>query len=92
MNLREKLAYARAHVESILRHDDEPLEAREAAAAELIRHVEAEFASAKGRETPERAAERGRTLKEHAARRVLDEARARRQKAPAAGGENGDPR
>lgn len=52
MNLTEKMAYAKQHVESILRHDDEPIEDRAQAAAALKQHIDAELSAAQKRETP----------------------------------------
>jgi hypothetical protein len=51
MKLGKKLDYARKHVESILRHDDEPLAARLEAAKLLRQKIEGEEAAARERET-----------------------------------------
>jgi hypothetical protein len=49
MKLGRKLTYARQHIESILRHDAEPIEARREAARLLTEHVTAELAAAEER-------------------------------------------
>lgn len=50
MKIGRKLTYAKQHVESILRHDDEPLAARRAAAEALRAHLDAELKIAEERE------------------------------------------
>lgn len=50
MNLGKKWQYAKQHIESIMRHDDEPLAAREALAKRITQCVEDELAAAKTRE------------------------------------------
>lgn len=50
MTLGKKLEYARQHVRSILRHDDEPVALRRAAAEALTKEIAAELAAAEGRE------------------------------------------
>lgn len=63
MTIDEKMAYARTHVESIARHDDEPHSVRAKALAELKRHIDAELAEAKARSAappaPKKKAKRG---------------------------------
>lgn len=49
MTLGRKLTHARRSVESILRHDDESIEARREAAKQLADHVEAELGAAEER-------------------------------------------
>jgi hypothetical protein len=49
MNLSEKLAYAKTHIEAIMRHDDEDLLVRAAAANALTAHIGAEIEAANAR-------------------------------------------
>lgn len=50
MTLGKKLAYAKQHIQSIIRHDDEPLAARRKAAEQLTKFIAAEVAEAERRE------------------------------------------
>lgn len=49
MKLRNKLEIAKRAVESITRHDDEPLEYRKIEIAKLLAHIDAEMGAAKDR-------------------------------------------
>lgn len=50
MQLGRKLTYLKQQIESVLRHDDEPLAVRRAVAAEAQAHLARELEAAEGRE------------------------------------------
>lgn len=50
MKLGKKVTIAKQAIDSLLKHDDEPAAAREAAAQQLHDHIDAELAAAQKRE------------------------------------------
>lgn len=50
MKLGNKVRIAKQAIDSLLKHDDEPVAGREVAAQQLIEHIETELAAAQKRE------------------------------------------